>query len=92
MAVSTSCASCADRLPINEDTSPPVNEPTWQEIKAWSLGFAAGWLEVHMFPAILGLADESIMTLASNILSDKIIHTWKIVRCQMDQMACGHHT
>eukprot|EP00435_Cladocopium_sp_Y103_P063469 s157_g25.t1 len=21
------------RLPINEDTSPPVNEPTWQEIK-----------------------------------------------------------
>eukprot|EP00913_Durusdinium_trenchii_P009507 g8936.t1 len=24
------------RLPINEDTSPPVNEPTWQEIKEGS--------------------------------------------------------
>ena len=28
------------RLPINEDTSPPVNEPTWQEIK--DLGRADG--------------------------------------------------
>ena len=85
-----------DRLPINEDTSPPVNEPTWQEIKAWGLGLPQdGWKrqtrdvyeEVHLFPAILGLVDESIMTLARSLAT-----YLENLHGQMDQMACGHHT